>query len=101
MHKSPKNRKIQVNRASCSLKLDLDQESKNFLTKAAELRRISVSDYVRVVIVPQARREVCAACEQVIVLSPEDQLSLWSALNETPKLTPAQKRLGKMMRGER
>ncbi|MCC6124650.1 MAG: DUF1778 domain-containing protein [Pirellulales bacterium] len=79
----------------------LDEESKRFLTEAAKLHRISVSDYVRSTTVSQARREVIAARENVIVLSPEDQLRLWNALNESPKLTPAQKRLGKMMRGAR
>ena len=42
----------------------LDAEGKAFLAQAAELRRISVSDYVRTVTVPQARAEVFAAREQ-------------------------------------
>jgi uncharacterized protein (DUF1778 family) len=78
----------------------LDSESKRSLEEAAELRRISVSDYVRTVTVPQAQREIRAARENVIRLSPDEQLALWTALNEPPKLTPAQKRLGAMMRGE-
>ncbi|OHB82311.1 MAG: hypothetical protein A2V98_10280 [Planctomycetes bacterium RBG_16_64_12] len=78
----------------------LDEESKQCLAQAAELRKISVSDYVRFVTVPQARREVRAAQEQVIALTPEEQLSFWKALEETPKLTPAQRRLGSVMRGE-
>jgi len=101
MRKSRTNRKLPIIKARIPLILDLDIESIEFLTKAAKLHHISVSDYVRLEIVPQARREVCAARDTVIVLSPEDQLSLWKALNETPKLTPAQRRLGKMMRGER
>jgi uncharacterized protein (DUF1778 family) len=82
------------------LMVRLDAESKKCLAEAAELRRVSVSDYVRAVTVPQARREVRAAREQVIALSPDEQLAFWSALNKTPKLTAAQKRLGKIMRGE-
>ncbi|MBN1395678.1 MAG: DUF1778 domain-containing protein [Pirellulales bacterium] len=78
----------------------LDADSKNSLAEAAELRRISVSDYVRAVTVPQAKREVRAAREQVISLAPEEQLAFWKALNETPKLTSAQRRLGAIMRGE-
>jgi uncharacterized protein (DUF1778 family) len=78
----------------------LDEESKAYLTQAAELRRISVSDYVRAVTVAQARREVLAAREQTIALTPEEQLAFWNALNETPRLTDAQRRLGKIMRGE-
>jgi uncharacterized protein (DUF1778 family) len=78
----------------------LDDESKEFLAQAARLRRISVSDYVRAVTVAQARREVLAAREQVICLSPEEQFAFWNALNETPRLTEAQRRLGAVMRGE-
>lgn len=78
----------------------LDIESKRSLEEAAELRHISVSDYVRTVTVPQAQREVRAARENVICLSPDEQLALWTALNEPPKLTAAQKRLGAIMRGE-
>jgi hypothetical protein len=60
---------------------------------------MSVSDYVRAVLVPHARREVCAARGAVIALTPEEQLTFWNALNETPQLTPAQQRLGVTMRG--
>jgi uncharacterized protein (DUF1778 family) len=82
------------------LMVRLDPESKQALADAAELRRISVSDYVRTVTVPQARREIASAREQTIHLSPEEQLAFWQALQEPVKLTPAQKRLGRMMRGE-
>jgi uncharacterized protein (DUF1778 family) len=78
----------------------LDEESKAFLTQAAKLRRISVSDYVRTVTVAQARREVEAADQQTITMSPEELRAFWDALNEAPKLTPAQKRLGAIMRGK-
>jgi uncharacterized protein (DUF1778 family) len=78
----------------------LDDESKEFLAQAARLRRISVSDYVRAVTVAQARREVLAAREQVICLTPDEQLEFWNALNESPRLTEAQRRLGALMRGE-
>jgi uncharacterized protein (DUF1778 family) len=78
----------------------LDEESKQSLEEAATLRRISVSDYVRVVTVPQAEREVRAARENVILLSPAEQLALWTALSEPPKLTAAQRKLGAIMRGE-
>jgi uncharacterized protein (DUF1778 family) len=78
----------------------LDKESKACLSKAAELRRISVSDYVREVTVAQARREVAAAAEQTIALTPAEQLAFWQALSETPRLTKAQRDLGRIMRGE-
>ena len=82
------------------LMVRLDDESKAYLSRAAELRRISVSDYVRTVTVAKARREVLAAGEQTLALTPEEQLAFWQALNETPALTESQRRLGAMMRGE-
>jgi uncharacterized protein (DUF1778 family) len=86
--------------ATSPLMVRLDEESKALLSQAAEFRRISVSDYVRTVTVAQARREVLAAREQTITLTPEEQLAFWNALNEPPKLTEAQRRLGAVMRGE-
>jgi uncharacterized protein (DUF1778 family) len=80
------------------LMVRLDAESKQALTDAAELRRISVSDYVRTVTVAQARREVASAREQTVLLSPDEQLAFWRALQAPPKPTPAQKRLGAIMR---
>jgi uncharacterized protein (DUF1778 family) len=76
----------------------LDEESKAVLAQAAELRRVSLSDYVRTVTVAQARREVLASREQTLAMTPEEQLAFWSALNEAPRLTPAQRRLGSIMR---
>lgn len=83
-----------------SLMVRLDEESKAALVRAAELRGISVSDYVRQVTVSQARKEVAAAVEQTIAMTPEEQLAFWTALSAPVKLTPAQKALGKVMRGE-
>jgi uncharacterized protein (DUF1778 family) len=78
----------------------LDEESKECLRRAAELRRISVSDYVRVVMISQAKREVQAARDRTIALTPDEQLAFWNALNAPVKLTPAQRRLGALMRGQ-
>ena len=85
--------------SSSPLMVRLDAESKAYLVKAAKLRRISVSDYVRTVTVPQAQKEVLAASEQTISLTPEEQLAFWNALNEPPLLTEAQRKLGAAMRG--
>ena len=82
------------------LMVRLDTEGKQSLVEAAELRRISISDYVRTVTVPQARREVRAARERTIALTAEEQLAFWKALHEPVKLTPAQRKLGAMMRGK-
>jgi uncharacterized protein (DUF1778 family) len=95
--RSPKQQ--QKARPSSPLMVRLDEESKSYLAQAAQLRRISVSDYVREVTVSQARREVLAAREQIISLTPEEQLAFWNALSETPRLTEAQRRLGQTMRG--
>jgi uncharacterized protein (DUF1778 family) len=83
-----------------SLMVRLDEESKALLASAAELRKVSVSDYVRSIVVSQARRELAAAEAQMISLTPEEQIAFWEALSKPPKLTKAQKQLGKIMRGE-
>jgi uncharacterized protein (DUF1778 family) len=83
-----------------SLMVRLDDESKALLTSAADLRKISVSDYVRSIVVGQARRELTAAGTNMISMTPEEQLEFWQALSKPPKLTKAQKQLGKVMRGE-
>ena len=83
-----------------SLMVRLDEESKALLTSAAELRKVSVSDYVRSIVIGQARRELAAAEAHVISMTPEEQLEFWEALSKPPKLTKAQKQLGRLMRGE-
>jgi uncharacterized protein (DUF1778 family) len=85
---------------SSQLMVRLDEDSKYYLTNAAELRKVSISDYVRMVTVAQARREVTQAEQTTISLTPEEQLEFWNALNGTPKLTKAQRELGRTMRGE-
>jgi uncharacterized protein (DUF1778 family) len=90
-----------VSRAPSPLMVRLDEESKYVLARAAELRRISVSDYVRQVTVAQARKEVLAATGQTIALTPDEQLAFWNALSQPAKLTQAQKKLGKLMRGQK
>jgi uncharacterized protein (DUF1778 family) len=86
---------------SSPLMVRLDEESKSCLTKAAELRGVSISDYVRLVTVAQARREVSQAKQSTITFTPEEQLTFWNALNAPPKLTKAQRELGRTMRGEK
>ena len=83
-----------------SLMVRLDQESKTCLVQAAELRGVSVSDFVRTVTVAQARKEIEAASQQTIALTPGEQLAFWKALQQPARLTAAQQRLGAMMRGK-
>lgn len=84
-----------------SLMVRMDDESKRVLAEAAELRRISISDYVRTVTVAQAQREVSSAHEQTIQMTSGEQLAFWQALQAPVKLTAAQKRLGRLLRGAR
>ena len=78
----------------------LDEESKRLAFPCRGIRHISVSDYVRQITVAQARKEVDGASERTIVLTPDEQLAIWNALNTPVKLTPSQKILGKIMRGK-
>jgi uncharacterized protein (DUF1778 family) len=100
MATSRSTKKTRSSKTASPLMVRLDSETKQCLAEAAGLRQLSVSDYVRAVMVPQARREVRAARENIVALTPEEQLSFWNALNEAPKLTAAQRRLGSVMRGE-
>jgi uncharacterized protein (DUF1778 family) len=86
--------------ASTSLMVRLDPDSKTFIVRAAELRHVSVSDYVRSVVVAQACRELQAKEQQVIALTPAEQRELWQALQEPTALTAGQQELGALMRGE-
>ena len=99
MPSSGRSQPSKKSRTTSPLMVRLDDESKAYLARAAELRRVSVSDYVRSVTVAQARREVLASRDQTIAMTLEEQLAFWNALNETPKLTERQRRLGAVMRG--
>ena len=62
---SPRSgKKASAAKSASPLMVRLDEQSKHCLTEAAGLRHISVSDYVRTVTVPQAKREIQAAQEQ-------------------------------------
>lgn len=88
-------------RSTGTLMVRLDQKSKRAIAAAAVLRGISISDYVRSVVVSFAKRELQAAEENVITLTPDEQLAFWNALNEPVRLTKAQRELGAIIRGER
>lgn len=86
--------------ASANLMVRLNPESKARISRAAALRGLSQSEYVRTIVVAQAQRELAAAEQQVIALSPAEQEAFWQALHEPAAPTPAQQALGKLMRGE-
>lgn len=79
----------------------VDSSSKGVIVRAARLRGVSASDYVRSVVVTQARREVEEARARTILLAPDEQLAFWRALQEPSAPTPRQRALGRIMRGER
>lgn len=97
---SRSKKKAQPSRHVTSFVVRVDDKSKQCLEEAADLRHVAVSDYVRTVAVLQAKREVRAARENVVTLTPDEQLAFWTALNQPPKLTAAQRRLASLMRGE-
>lgn len=77
----------------------IDPRSKSVIARAARLRGVSASDYVRLVVLAQARRDVDEAESRTMTLSPEDQLAFWTALQEARPLTKKQRELGRIMRG--
>jgi uncharacterized protein (DUF1778 family) len=84
-----------------NLMVRVDRTSKGIIAKAARLRGVSASDYVRTVVVSEARREVKEFQSQTVTLSAKDQLAFWQALNASAPLTRRQRELGRLMRGER
>jgi uncharacterized protein (DUF1778 family) len=85
---------------SSILQTRLSARNKRAIEQAAKLRNLSVSDYLRQVLVPMAEREVEGARHGVIEMTPDEQLAFWQALNEPASLTAAQKELARLMRGD-
>lgn len=85
---------------SITLQARMSREQKSLIQKAAKLRKMAVSDYLRQVLVPLAEREVKGADRQVIEMTAVEQTAFWQALEQPVKLTPAQRRLGRILRGE-
>lgn len=83
-----------------SLIVRLDDSSKTMLVEAARRRGVSVSAYVREVTVAQASLELEASRAKTITLTASEQLAFWTALDRPVTLSPAQRRLGAMMRGD-
>lgn len=85
---------------SANLMVRLDPPSKGMIVRAARRRGVNTSDYVRAVVVEEARRDVEEARTRTIRLSPADQEAFWRALRAPVRLTPRQRELGRLMRGE-
>lgn len=86
--------------ADNSIVVPVDNASRAILNEAAELRQLSVSDYVRTVMLEHARRELASNDDRCIELTTDEQLQYWNALTEPSSPTVAQQELSRIMRGE-
>ncbi|MCP4675514.1 MAG: DUF1778 domain-containing protein [Deltaproteobacteria bacterium] len=86
--------------ATKTLQARLDPQSKRIVEQAAKLRHVGLSDYIRLVLVPTARKEVLQAKQQVLQMTADEQERFWLALQASAKPTKAQRKLGKLMRGD-
>ncbi len=86
--------------ATTTLQARLDPKSKQAIVEAAKLRHVGLSDYIRLVLVPTAKREVAQAKNQVIQMTADEQELFWTALQTPSNPTKAQCKLGKIMRGD-
>ncbi|MEA1966780.1 MAG: DUF1778 domain-containing protein [Thermodesulfobacteriota bacterium] len=78
----------------------LDPKSKQAVIQAAKLRHVGLSGYIRLVLVLTAKKEVEQAKNQVLQMTADEQERFWLALQVPVKLTKAQCKLGKIMRGD-
>ena len=98
---SPRLRKSLTKKpAGHSLMVRLDDESKVYLVQTAKLRGISIRDYLRVVAVPQVRRDFVAARKQNLAMTLHSNSKFWNALATPLIYTRSQKRLGGFMQSK-
>jgi uncharacterized protein (DUF1778 family) len=81
-----------------NLLVRFNRSAKSLVKQAADLRGLSISDYVRSRIVPLAKQDVDEAATGILRLPKEAQIAFWQALQHPPALTPAQRALGKLVR---
>jgi uncharacterized protein (DUF1778 family) len=86
---------------NANLLVRFDSGAKSLVLRAANLRGLSLSDYVRTRIVPLARQDVDEAETGVLRLARQDQIAFWQALQHPPAPTRAQRELGKLVRSVR
>jgi len=95
-------RTVRRKRASTSKDANLlvrcDSGTKKMLERAASVRGLSLSDYVRSRIVPLAKQDVEEADAGVLRLPREAQIAFWQALQNPPEPTEAQRELGRRVR---
>ncbi len=83
-----------------TLQARLDPQSKRAVEEAAKLRRVGLSDYIRIVLVPAAKKEVALAKNNVLQMTADEQERFWLALEAPVQPSKAQRELGKIMRGD-
>ncbi|MEX1041225.1 MAG: DUF1778 domain-containing protein [Pirellulaceae bacterium] len=83
-----------------SLLIEIDHQSWQQLDLAARGRGVSLSDYISELLRIAAEEDRLAVTDNVTISSPEDQRNFLEALEASPELTPAQRKLGAMMRSE-
>ncbi|MBN2718933.1 MAG: DUF1778 domain-containing protein [Deltaproteobacteria bacterium] len=86
--------------ATTTLQARLDPDSKRAVEEAARLRHVGISDYIRLVLVQTAKREVEASEKRILQMTADEQERLWDALQASASPSPAQQKLGKIMQGD-
>ena len=81
-----------------NLLVRFDSAGKSLVKRAAAIRGLSVSDYVRSRITTLARQDVEEADTGVLRLPREDQIAFWQALQNPPPPTDVQRELGALVR---
>jgi len=89
-----------ASKTTTTLQARLDPESKSIVEAAAKLRHVGLSDYIRLVLVPTAKREVERSKNQVLQMTADEQERFWLALEAPAKPTETQRKLGKIMQGD-
>ena|SRR5215472_13817384 len=81
-----------------NLLVRFDRSDKVLVQRAAHLRGLTVSDYVRSKILPLARQDIEEVNFNVLRLPKADQIAFWRALQHPPALSKTQKALGRLVR---
>jgi len=85
-------------KATAIFQARLEPASKFIIKKAADLRGISQTDYLKAVLLPFAKREIAESGKGGLVLSENEQIEFWEALNQPVKLTESQKALSQKIK---
>lgn len=95
---SRRAKRARAPRKQANLLVRFDSAGKTLVKRAAAVRGLNVSDYVRSRIIVLAQQDVEEAETGVLRLPREDQIAFWQALQNPPPPTEAQLRLGALVR---